>query len=146
VRFDTQFDAALCLSHIRQPGRFGVEVTVGRDSVRIASPLDAHAHVLQASAFLTGIEALKQREKLADPRVFVSSDNKPFVDAMTTGNFQRLNIPIAMVERLMQLRGNVVFEFNAHPAFHISLDNWLYDSPLNILDDLQGLIEQRSAA
>jgi hypothetical protein len=148
MKFDeTKYEAALCLSHIRHPGRFAVEVNgkIGR-AIRIACPLDAHSHVLQASALLTGLAALK-RQGIANGRILVSSDVRTFVDAIRNNRRDRLSLPMPMRERLRQelQESAITFEYNVQPASHIALENWLYRSPLKILDDLQGLLEQQAA-
>lgn len=149
MKFDgTQYDAALCLSHIRHPGRFAVEVNtkIGR-AIRIACPLDAHVDVLQASALLTGLAALGKQGVANGSRILVSSDVRSFVDAISNNRRDRLSLPMRLRERLRQEleESTITFEYNVQPAFHIALENWLYRNPLRILDDLKGFLEQQAA-
>jgi hypothetical protein len=150
MKFDSNYDAAICLAHIRHPtGRFACELTVAGSpsATRMAAKLEAHAHILQVSALLTGLDMLKKK-KLPRPNVLVTSDSAQIMRLLGNGRIDKIVIPNAMKERLKsELETvNATFLYNAHPRFLISLENWLFNLDLDILENHLGIISQLSAA
>ena len=146
MKFDTQhYDAAIGIATIRHPGKFAIEVSTdgGKRSIRTAACVDAHSHVIQTTALLTGLALLKSK-KISHPRLLVTSDEAPSLRMLRENKSDRLIIPAAMSDRLKsELREvNATFIHNAEPRFLISLENWLFNFPLHVLADLQGMIQQ----
>jgi hypothetical protein len=152
MQLDRNFhDAAISIADIRHPvGRFGIELTIAGNpyTTRTAAKVDGHSHVIRAMALLTGLALLKTKKLSSYPRVLVTSDEEPFLRALRENRWERLVIPEEMKQRLQaELRAvNASFIHNVQPRFIISLENWLHAIPLDLLDELSGIMQQQSAA
>jgi hypothetical protein len=143
------YDAAISMAKTRNPSsRFAVEVTIAGNMhpIRTAANLEAHTHVVQGTALLTGL-ALLRLKRPTHSRVLITSGEQPFVHMLRRGRIDHLAIPDAMKDKLKMELSEVIpdFVFNAAPKFIISLEKWLRYLPLDILGD-QGLMQQKAAA
>jgi hypothetical protein len=136
MRYDrTQFDAALCLSHVRNPGRFAVEVTKGIRTIRRAFSMEnENIDTLLARALLAGLDELKKQGFGKGSRIFVSSDTRYLVDAMTADP-NILSLPFETRKGIWKAVQEfaITFRYRAEPALHIALANWLWRFPENEL-------------
>jgi ribonuclease HI len=126
-------DAAIVLTSIRHPGKWGVELSTRGRHVRYAGNLKATSDTLRTAALLNGLAAIRQLPA-SNNRVLVASDNRNFVTALWHRDFSKL----VMANSLKATLAETVKEFditveNTSKKLSIAMGTWLFHSVLDLV-------------